>query len=105
MLVGINQLDEDTSIHWHGILLPAHLDGVPGWRDVVAGVRQGFRPGPSQTWAAIRIQGLAPQWFEVEATVYIGESAATLVRFEAEYEVLLTNRLMLQPLVEVNLFG
>ena len=25
-----NSLDEDTSIHWHGILLPANMDGVPG---------------------------------------------------------------------------
>ena len=25
-----NALDEDTSIHWHGIILPANMDGVPG---------------------------------------------------------------------------
>ena len=25
-----NELDEDTSIHWHGIILPANMDGVPG---------------------------------------------------------------------------
>lgn len=25
-----NHLDEDTSIHWHGLLLPAGMDGVPG---------------------------------------------------------------------------
>ena len=25
-----NTLDEDTSIHWHGLLLPFHMDGVPG---------------------------------------------------------------------------
>ncbi len=25
-----NQLDEDTSIHWHGLLVPAGMDGVPG---------------------------------------------------------------------------
>jgi FtsP/CotA-like multicopper oxidase with cupredoxin domain len=25
-----NQLDEDASIHWHGILLPFEMDGVPG---------------------------------------------------------------------------
>jgi FtsP/CotA-like multicopper oxidase with cupredoxin domain len=25
-----NTLDEDTSVHWHGILLPNHMDGVPG---------------------------------------------------------------------------
>ena len=26
----INDLDEDSSIHWHGLILPAHMDGVPG---------------------------------------------------------------------------
>jgi CopA family copper-resistance protein len=25
-----NQLDEETSIHWHGVLVPAKFDGVPG---------------------------------------------------------------------------
>jgi CopA family copper-resistance protein len=25
-----NELDEDTSLHWHGILLPPEMDGVPG---------------------------------------------------------------------------
>ena len=25
-----NRLDQDTSIHWHGIILPASMDGVPG---------------------------------------------------------------------------
>ena len=25
-----NALDEDTSIHWHGLILPPHMDGVPG---------------------------------------------------------------------------
>lgn len=75
------------------------------WWDIVGGVRRDFRPGPAQTWGAIGIQGLAPQWFEIEGTLYIGKAAATLARFEAEYEVLLTNRLMLQPLVEINVFG
>ncbi|AWL02228.1 copper resistance system multicopper oxidase [Stutzerimonas stutzeri] len=26
-----NRLPQDTSIHWHGILLPANMDGVPGF--------------------------------------------------------------------------
>ena len=30
MLRVSNQLDEDTSLHWHGIILPANMDGVPG---------------------------------------------------------------------------
>jgi copper resistance protein B len=75
------------------------------WWDVVAGIRQDFRPGPTQSWAAFGVQGLAPYWFEVEATAYVGESGRTQARFEVEYELLLTNRLILQPLVEVELFG
>ena len=75
------------------------------WWDVVAGVRQDARPGPARTWAAIGVQGLAPYWFEVEATAYVGESGRTQARFEVEYELLLTNRLVLQPLIEVELFG
>ena len=75
------------------------------WWDVVAGVRQDFRPGPSRTWAAVGIQGLAPYWFEVEATAYVGESGRTHFRVETEYELLFTNRLVLQPLVELEIYG
>ncbi len=78
---------------------------IARWWDLVAGVRQDFRPGPGQTWAAVGVQGLAPQWFEVEATGYIGESGQTAARVEVEYELLLTNRLVLQPLVELDLYG
>ena len=75
------------------------------WWDFVAGVRQDLRPGDAQTWAAVGIQGLAPYWFEVEATGYLGPDGRTNARFEVEYELLFTNRLILQPLVEAELFG
>jgi copper resistance protein B len=75
------------------------------WWDVVAGFRQDVRPGPAQTWAAVGLQGLAPYWFEVEATAYLGASGRTHARLEVEYEILLTNRLILQPLVELDVFG
>jgi copper resistance protein B len=75
------------------------------WWDVVAGVRQDFAPGPAQTWAAFGIQGLAPYWFEVEATGYVGGSGRTHVRFEAEHDMLVTNRLVLQPIVELEIYG
>ena len=42
------------------------------WWDIVAGIRQDVRPGPAQTWAAMGIQGIAPYWFDVQATAYIG---------------------------------
>jgi copper resistance protein B len=75
------------------------------WWDVVAGVRQDVRPGPARTWAAVGIQGLAPYWFELEATAYIGESGRTHFRLETEYDLLLTNRMVLQPLVELEIAG
>ena len=75
------------------------------WWDVVAGVRQDFRPGDPQTWAAVGIQGLAPYWFEVEATGYVGAGGRTHARFEVEYDLLLTNRLILQPLAELEMYG
>ena len=78
---------------------------VARWWDVVAGVRHDFRPGPSQNWAAIGVVGLAPQKFEIEATAYLGESGQTAARVEVGYELLLSNRVILQPLIEANLFG
>ena len=78
---------------------------IAPWWDVVAGVRHDFEPGASQDFAAIGIFGLAPYKYEVEATAYIGQSGQTAARLEAEYETLLTNRLILQPLVELNFYG
>ena len=78
---------------------------ISRWWDLVAGVRQDLQPGPSQAWLAVGIQGLAPQWFEVEATAYVGRAWRTHLRFEVEYELLLTNRLILQPLFETEIYG
>ena len=75
------------------------------WWDVVAGVRQDVRPGPNRTWAAAGIQGLAPYLFELQVTAYLGSSGRTQARIEAEYEILITNRLILQPNAEINLSG
>jgi copper resistance protein B len=73
--------------------------------DVVGGIRQDFRPGPAQTQAAFGVQGLAPYAFDIAATAYIGASGRSHVRFEVEYELLLTNRLIAQPLFETEIFG
>ena len=75
---------------------------VSAWWDVVGGVRQETRPGPSSTWAAFGVQGLAPYKFEVQATAYVGDGGRVEANVEAEYELLLTNRLILQPLVELD---
>jgi copper resistance protein B len=75
------------------------------WWDVVGGVRQDFKPSSPQTWAAFGIQGMALYAFEAEATAFIGENGQTAARLEGDYDILLTNRLILQPTAEVNFYG
>jgi len=75
------------------------------WWDVLVGVRQDVRPSPAQTWAAFGVHGLAPYWFEVEATGYVGEGGQTAARFAVDYQLLLTNRLIMQPRFELDLYG
>lgn len=69
------------------------------------GVRSEAGEGPNRQWAAFGIQGLAPYWFELEATGYVGPSGRTAARFRAEYELLFTQRLILQPEFEANAYG
>lgn len=64
------------------------------------GVRYEERPSPSRTSLAFGVQGLAPYWFEVDATGYVDEDGKLSAKFEAEYDFLFTQRLILQPLVE-----
>ena len=90
-------LDAQTELLW-GRALAAY------W-DTQLGVRYDTGEGPERTWLAFGIQGLAPYWFEIEATAYLGTGGRTAARLAAEYELLLTNRLVLQPVVELNLFG
>jgi len=76
---------------------------VSPWWDVLVGVKQDLGPGDSRTWAALGIQGLAPYKFETSATAYVGEGGQMMATAEIEYELLLTNRLILQPLLEATL--
>lgn len=78
---------------------------IAPWWDLLAGVRHDFGEGPSQTFAAIGVQGLAPYLFEVEATAYLGQSGQTAASLEVEYETLFTNRLVLQWTAGAELHG
>lgn len=78
---------------------------VAAYWDTQLGVRYDSGAGPDRGWLAFGIQGLAPYWFEVEATAYVGDNGRTALRLGAEYELLLTQRLILQPRIEVNAYG
>lgn len=69
------------------------------------GVRYDSGGGSESGWLAFGIQGLAPYWFHVDATAYVGDQGRTALRLAAEYELLLTQKLILQPRLEANLYG
>jgi len=73
--------------------------------DAQLGIRYDSGEGPNREWLALGTQGLAPYWFELDATAYLGSNGRTALRFEAEYELLLTQRLILQPRIEANAYG
>ena len=78
---------------------------ISPWWDLVVGARQDFEPSSPQTWAAIGVQGMPLYALELEATAYVGEGGQTAVGLEAEYDILFTNRLKLQPVLELDLHG
>ncbi|HET6552003.1 MAG TPA: copper resistance protein B [Dyella sp.] len=69
------------------------------------GVRQDIGLGPKRQWLAAGVQGLAPYWFESQATFYVGEQGRTALRLETRYELLFTQRLILEPKIEMNIYG
>ncbi|AMY08799.1 Copper resistance protein B precursor [Luteitalea pratensis] len=77
---------------------------VARWWNVVAGVRQDLQPG-AQTWLAVGVQGLAPGFFDVEATAYLSDEGQTAAHVEVGYDVLITNRWVLQPVMEMDVYG
>lgn len=61
----------------------------PYW-DLQAGWRHDFSPEPDRDWFAVGFKGLAPYWFEVDATLYAGGNGTVSGRLDAEYELLFT---------------
>ena len=59
--------------------------------------------GPARASGVIGIQGLAPYIFEVDASVFVSQDGDVSARLGAEYQLLLTQRLVLQPELEANL--
>jgi len=75
---------------------------IDPWFDVQAGVRQDIGAGPDRTHLVVGFQGLAPYWFEVEGAVFLSTQGDITARVEAEYDLRLTQELILQPKVEVD---
>lgn len=66
------------------------------------GLRQDFKPR-SRTYATVAVEGLAPYWFDVGGALFLSNKGEVLGRAEATYDLRLSQRLILQPRVELNL--
>jgi copper resistance protein B len=76
----------------------------PFW-DAQLGMRYDHGVNAERGWLAIGVQGLAPYWFESTVTAYVGDEDRTALRVDGEYDLLLTQRLILQPRLEMNFYG
>ncbi|MBN8845633.1 MAG: copper resistance protein B [Sphingomonadales bacterium] len=75
---------------------------VGAYFNLQAGVRQDLGHGPDRTYAAVGFEGLAPYWFEVEGALFVSNKGDVLGRIEGYYDQRITQKLVLQPMAEVN---
>lgn len=67
-----------------------------------AGVRQDLGRTPRRSYATVGIEGLASGFFDVEAALFVSNRGGVLGRLEGYYDQRITQRLILQPRVELN---
>lgn len=84
-------------------LLWAHA--ITAYLDTQLGIRYDSGKGTDRGWLAFGVQGLLPYWLYIEATAYVNEQGHTAFRLETEYDLLLTQKLILQPRVEMNFYS
>src|SRR5690606_6501314 len=81
-----------------------HGRSVSPWREVVAGLRHDvMADAASQARGLLGLQGMAPYRLEVSANAIVGGASRMTVELEVEYDLLLSNRLILQPSLEIAL--
>jgi len=96
------QLEGDTEAAELQLLYGRAID--PNW-DLQLGLRYDFEPEDNQKWLTLGVQGLAPYYIETELSLFVGEEGQNLLRLEAEYELMLTQRLVLSPELEMSIYS
>lgn len=71
--------------------------------DAQVGLRHDIRPD-ARSYAVVGVQGLAPLFFETEAHAFFGFKGDVLVRLRQSFDLRLSNRLVMQPLVETDIY-
>lgn len=69
--------------------------------DLQSGVRYDPQPGPDRAHLVLGVQGLAPYWFELDGALFLSSKGEVTARIEGEYDLRITQRLILQPRAEL----
>lgn len=75
---------------------------IDPWFDLQAGVRYDPQPGPDRAHLVLGVQGLAPYWWEVDGALFLSNKGEITARAEAEYDLRITQKLILQPRAELD---
>jgi len=75
---------------------------ISNFFDAEVGLRYDVKPQPARAFGVLGLQGLAPYLFELDAATFVSDEGEVSARFEAEYEILVTQRIVLQPKFETN---
>jgi len=74
-----------------------HGRPITTYFDLLAGVRYDLDAGPGRGWLALGVEGLAPYFFDVSATLYAGDAGRFAASADASFDLLLTQKLILEP--------
>lgn len=95
-----NTLDEDTSIHWHGLLLPFQMDGVPGVSF------PGIKPGETFTYE-FKVRQAGTYWYHSHSglqeqmghygPIVIDPAGEDPVQYDREHVIVLSDYSFMHP--------
>ena len=78
--------------------------GISPYWDFQIGVRKDFKP-VGREWAVVGMKGTAPYYFDIDTSFAVGKGGQTNARFNAEYELMLTQKLVLAPELDLSFYG
>lgn len=95
VIVVTNKMEEDSSVHWHGLLLPGAMDGVPGFNGF-----HGIKPGTTFTYR-FKIRQAGTYWYHAHSmaqeqdghygSMVIHPKGGDAIKVDRDYVVLLSD--------------
>lgn len=78
---------------------------APYW-DLQVGVRHDAKPAKeTRDWLAVGVRGLAPYFFDIDSSLYVNKDGRVGLNFQAEYEAMITQKLVLAPELTADFFS